>query len=195
MKKIIPQDAVLIPEEAQCVFRGVIYDVYQWQQKLFDGSESTFEMLRRPDTVSALCVVDDKIIVLTDKQPHRGVKTTFPGGRVDAPEALSDAIRREVHEETGYTFTNWRLVACTQPLVKIEWFIYVYLAWGVEDRAAPHLDAGEQIAVELRPFDVAREVACAQGSFVSESRSIFEVAQNVQELLNTPEFVGKVLER
>lgn len=51
MKKVIPDNAVLVPDAAQHVFEGMIFDVYQWPQKLFDGSEHTFEMLKRPDTV------------------------------------------------------------------------------------------------------------------------------------------------
>ena len=68
MKKVIPSDAVLVPNQAERVFKGMIFDVYQWPQKFFDGTEGTFEMLKRPDTVSVICVVDDKILVIDDEQ-------------------------------------------------------------------------------------------------------------------------------
>ena len=51
MREYIPQKAKLIPKQAECKFRGELFDVYQWPQKLFDGSMSTFEMLKRDDTV------------------------------------------------------------------------------------------------------------------------------------------------
>jgi len=33
MKKTIPADAVLVPDDAKRVFNGMIFDVYQWPQK------------------------------------------------------------------------------------------------------------------------------------------------------------------
>ena len=52
-ERVLPKGARLIPPEADRVFRGEIYEVYQWPQKMPDGSVETFEMLRRPDTVMA----------------------------------------------------------------------------------------------------------------------------------------------
>lgn len=36
-----------IPDHAELVFKGVLHDVYQWQQEAFDGSFLTFEAIRR----------------------------------------------------------------------------------------------------------------------------------------------------
>lgn len=38
-----------IPPNAQRVFSGKIFDVYQWPQPLFDGSIATFEVAKRLD--------------------------------------------------------------------------------------------------------------------------------------------------
>lgn len=46
-----------IPSHAVKVFSGVIFDVYQWQQELFNGETATFEALRRPSTVVIIPVV------------------------------------------------------------------------------------------------------------------------------------------
>ncbi len=78
VQKVVPAEATLVPDSAVCAFSGIIYDVYHGQQKLFDGSEMTFEMLRRADTVSAVCIDGDKIIVLQDEQPHRGLPYNIP---------------------------------------------------------------------------------------------------------------------
>ncbi len=48
---------VKIPSHAVKVFSGVIFDVYQWEQELFNGNVSTFEALRRPSTVIIIPVV------------------------------------------------------------------------------------------------------------------------------------------
>jgi ADP-ribose pyrophosphatase len=196
MKKIIPADAVLIPDSAKRVFEGVIYDVYQWPQELYDGSRATFEMLRRPDTVGALCVVDNNILVLNDEQPLRGVRLSFPGGRVDEGEAGTQyAIKREVREETGYEFDNWRLVQVWQPHTKIEWFVYYYVAWGVRSEVAPHLDAGEKITVQKLPFMKAKELVLNKAGYLGEAHSLFETAQTTDDLLALPEYSGNEIER
>ena len=70
MKKIVPSNAVLIPRHAKRVFKGEIFEVYQWPQEMFDGSIKTFEMVRRPDTVATIAVIEDKIIVLEEEQPN-----------------------------------------------------------------------------------------------------------------------------
>lgn len=196
MKKVIPQDAVLLPEGAKRVFEGMIFDVYQWPQKLFDGSDHTFEMLKRTDTVNAICVVDDKLLIIDDEQPHLGSRTSFPGGRIDEGDKnVEAAARREILEETGYTFQNWRLVRVWQPYRKIEWFVHVWLAWDVIDRQAPTPDAGEKIT--LRPVDFAtlKDLVIRRTGYLAESIGIFENLNGVEELLDLPEFVGQTVDR
>lgn len=106
MKKVIPNGSVLIPDNAVRAFQGMIFDVYQWPQKLYDGSEFTFEMLKRTDTVSVIGLVDGgKILVIDDEQPHLGSRRSFPGGRVDP----SDASRRSCHPAGGF----WKRPAIT----------------------------------------------------------------------------------
>ncbi|KKT71448.1 MAG: NUDIX hydrolase [Candidatus Moranbacteria bacterium GW2011_GWF1_44_4] len=58
-----------LPKNAKRVFRGVIFDVWQWKQKMFDGSLATFEKIKRPDTVNIVGVVGKRIIILRQKQP------------------------------------------------------------------------------------------------------------------------------
>ncbi len=195
VQKVIPENATLIPDQAERVFEGVIYDVYHWQQQLFDGSETTFEMLRRADTVSAICIVDDKLLVLQDEQPHRGLRTTFPGGRAEEDEDCLAAAKREVHEETGYSFRNWRLVHVFQPHTKVEQFVYLYLAWDGRREIEPHVDAGERIKVELLPFGHVKQLVEAKIGYMGESQKIFDTARNIHGLLALPEFVGKKVER
>ena len=104
MKKIVPNNAVLIPDNAQRVFKGVIYDVYQWPQTMFDGSTKTFEMLKRADTVEIIAVHDDKHVDLNEEQPHLPLHYTLPAGRHDVPgetELASMSGRRPGAEETG----------------------------------------------------------------------------------------------
>ncbi|HYH35987.1 MAG TPA: NUDIX hydrolase [Candidatus Saccharimonadales bacterium] len=196
MKKIIPEDSVLVPEGAKLVFQGKIFATYQWPQKLFDGSEYTFEMLKRTDTVSVICVVDGKLLVIDDEQPHLGTRRSFPGGRVDpTDDTVEAAAKREVLEETGYSLKNWKLLKVHQPYRKIEWFVHVFLAWDTADKQEPALDPGEKISVEQLSFDEVRSLAIGRKGYLGESSDIFEGAQNLDGLFDLPEFKGQEVDR
>lgn len=196
MKKVIPDHASLIPDNAQKVFTGQIFDVYQWPQELFDGTSHTFEMLKRPDTVVAICLVDNKILVINDEQPHFGSRKSFPGGRVDSTDSdIEAAARREVAEETGYSFNNWRLIKVSQPHLKIEWFIYLFLAWDAKDHQEPNLDPGEKINVEHCSFDELKTLVFNKAGYLGEVQETIGKLNSVEQLLALPEFGGQIVER
>jgi ADP-ribose pyrophosphatase len=195
MEKFVPRNAVLIPDQAKKVFEGAVFDVYQWPQRIFDGTTQTYEMLRPPDTAIGICIVNDRILVLQDEQPHRGLKQSFPGGRALDGEPIPEAVKREVAEETGYSFKNWRLLYVRQPDVKIEWFVHVFLAWDVEDHGLPHIDAGERIKVEQKTFDEVKHLVNTTFGYLSNSRALFNQVDNLNEFLDTPEFQGRTISR
>ena len=154
-ERVLPRDARLIPPKADCVFRGEIYEVHQWPQKMPDGSVKTFEMLRRPDTVMVIALDEaGDVLVIDEKQPGGIIRNNHLSvGRVDpSDESVLVAAQRELREETGCTFANWRLLDVVQMEKKIEWFTYLFLATGALHRAAQHLDAGENITVRSAPL-------------------------------------------
>lgn len=191
MKKLVPKNAVLIPENAERVFKGQIFDVYHWPQEMFDGSMATFEMLRRPDTTIVIGVADDKVLVIDDEQPHTGSRLGFPGGRVDTNEDTLTSAKREILEETGYEFNGWRLIKVVQPHSKIEWFIYFYLAWDGRKNAEPHLDAGEKIDVRMVPFTELKRMIFNKAGYLGNAIEIFEDVNSLGELKQLPEFSGQ----
>ncbi|KKU19914.1 MAG: NUDIX hydrolase [Candidatus Saccharibacteria bacterium GW2011_GWA2_46_10] len=196
MKKVVPKDAVLIPQQAKRVFAGQIFDVYQWPQKMFDGSTATFEMLKRPDTVIAICIIDDQILVIDYEQPNVGERIAFPAGRVDESDSSTlTAIQREVEEETGHQFNNWRLVYVYQPYVKLEWFVYFYLALDGQKTTEPRLDSGERITVRLVDFDKVKGLVYSGAGFLKQSKEVFENVNSLAELKNLPEFDGQEVDR
>ncbi len=195
MKKLVPADSVLIPPQAKKVFDGVIFQVYQWPQEMYDGTTETFEMLRRTDTIGAICIVDNKIIILEEEQPNNGKHTVFPAGRVESYDAdMLTSAKREVQEETGYSFNNWRLVKVSQPSKKIEWFVSVYLAWDVQEKTEQHLDGGEKITISLVEFDKLKTMVSDSVGYLGSNQDLFKNASSIEDLLNLPEYSGKFLE-
>lgn len=41
-----PKSKQPIPSFAKKVFKGIMFDVYQWQQKMFEGKLETFEKMK-----------------------------------------------------------------------------------------------------------------------------------------------------
>ncbi|MEO5690936.1 MAG: NUDIX hydrolase [Candidatus Saccharimonadales bacterium] len=167
-KRELPQRPILIPSDATQVFKGKLFDVYQWNQELFDGSFATFEMLRRPDTVITLALDDKGMVIASDEEQPGGIVRTdhLPAGRIDNtdPTTLA-AAQRELKEETGYEMQQWALVDVIQPESKIEWFVYFYVARGVSSMSTPSLDAGEKIQVKLIDYSRARNANTASSKF------------------------------
>jgi ADP-ribose pyrophosphatase len=196
MKKIIPKRSVLIPDDAEAVFHGNIFDVYQWPQALFDGSSHVFEMLKRPDTVVAICIVDGQILVIDDEQPHFGSRQSFPGGRVDdSDDSIEAAAKREVAEETGYSFKQWRLIQVHQPHNKIEWFVYLFIAWDEAAHDEPHLDPGEKITTKRYDFADIRTLALNKTGYIGDVEDLFRDLSSSEQLLTLPVFEGQSVDR
>lgn len=138
-----------IPKQAKQVFKGVIFDVYQWPQKMYDGSCKTFEMLKRADTVQIIAVTKDKKILLAkQKQPqYKKYFYSVLGGRVDKGETPLQAAKREMLEEAGYQSNDWELVATKALYHKIEWTMYNFVARDCKKISEQSLDAGEKIKI------------------------------------------------
>lgn len=116
----MPKKSKKLPKNAKRVFRGVIFDVWHWNQKMFDGSWATFEKLQWADTVNVIATAGEKIVVLRQKQPDwKKSKNTLAGGRVDEGELPLEAARRELLEETGYVSKKWKLWRKMNPYGKI----------------------------------------------------------------------------
>lgn len=185
MREYIPSDALLIPSNAKLAFSGKIFDVYQWPQKLFDGTTETFEMLRRKDTVKTIAIKDDKIVITHQKQPRKTWFYDVPGGRNDVPEENElAAAQRELREETGMSFRTWRLVEVHQPLMKIDWLVYTFLATDFDSQIAQDLDGGELIEVQAVSFDELKSLAQTEPRLAHDS--IIKNANSLNDLLSLP---------
>ncbi|MDP2709516.1 MAG: NUDIX hydrolase [bacterium] len=143
-----------LPKKAKRVFKGEIYEVWQWPQKMFDGSVAAFEMLKRPDTAQVIPIVDDKILILSQAQPNRPKPfLSLAGGRREKGETPLNAAKRELLEETGYVSRDWKLWHSVNPVHKIVWTVYTYIARDCLYWQPPQSDAGEKISAKLIGFE------------------------------------------
>lgn len=134
-----------IPKQAKRVYKGEIFEAYQWPQKMFDGSTETFEMIKRPDTVQIIPTIADKILMAKEEQPTQKRTFSFLGGRVDEGEDAMTAAKRELLEETGMVAKKWTLLKTEMPVTKMDWTVYYFIANDCVKITEPNLDPGEKI--------------------------------------------------
>ena len=188
----LPKGHKRFSEQATKVFSGTRFDVYQWQQKMFDGSQKTFEIVKRKDTVLVLPLLDEKIVMIEECQPHMdSPELTIVGGVVEQDEDIEAAARRELEEETGLTFDKFTLVDVSALNPQIEWFAYTFIATDLVGEKPKSLDAGEQNKVlHVAIAEMIRLVR--QGTFVHPPRIlerllIQEKAGEIANLFKHPE--------
>lgn len=149
-----PKSKQPIPENAKKVFKGVIFDAYQWEQEMYDGTKEVFEKLKRPDTVVVFAVLPDGKIILTEQeQPGKKPFIGATGGRIDEGEDVLSAAKRELLEESGYEAEEFILWDSQHPISKIDWVVYTFIAKGLRKVSDLHLDAGEKIKLLPVTFD------------------------------------------
>ncbi|OHA16100.1 MAG: hypothetical protein A3H57_02070 [Candidatus Taylorbacteria bacterium RIFCSPLOWO2_02_FULL_43_11] len=141
----LPPNTKRYSEKAKRVFKGVRFDIYQWEQEQFDGSKAIYEIAKRDDTVIIIPVIDDDVVMVREKQPHWGQEALVPvAGMVEPEENLKEAAKRELLEETGMMFDNFDLVYIEPVIPAVEWTAYTFIASGYQKTTDKKLDAGEK---------------------------------------------------
>ncbi|HOY46028.1 MAG TPA: NUDIX hydrolase [Candidatus Dojkabacteria bacterium] len=160
-----PKPIRSIPTNAKEVYKGKIFTLYQWQQEMFDGSTSTFEMLKRPDTVMIIPVTEDNRIILTRQEQPGHHFTGLAGGRLDRNETIIEAAQRELLEETGLKASTFELLNSFQPAgEKIDWFVFTLIARNCKKVQDQNLDSGEKVEIIEVDFEEFIEI-CLQEDF------------------------------
>jgi ADP-ribose pyrophosphatase len=144
-----------IPDNAIKVFEGIMFDVYQWEQELFDGTTATFEALKRQASVTIIAEVDGKILFNNEEQPGKPAFSALPGGRVEKDDTPLSAAQRELLEETGYESSDWTewFTADAGNMSKLEWNSHYFIARDCKKIKEPKLDAGEKVEAVFLTFE------------------------------------------
>lgn len=143
-----------IPSNAQIVFSGKMFTIYQWKQKLFNGDIEIFEKLKRADTVTVIPVTTDGKIVLSEQeQPGTEPFCGGLGGKIDEGELPLDAAKRELMEEAGMEAEQFIFWDAIQPTDKIDWTIFTFIARNCRIVRNQNMDPGEKIKLNYVTFD------------------------------------------
>lgn len=144
-----------IPGDATRVFEGVIYDVYQWEQEMFDGSFQTFERLyRKPSCIVIPFDEDGNVYYSKQSQPAHESGLCLFGGRSEEGETPLEAVKRELLEESGLVSDEWQVLDEVFSLeMKIDYELYYFLAKNCRKIQEPRLDNGEKIEVFKTSLD------------------------------------------
>ncbi|PIT98050.1 MAG: hypothetical protein COT71_02830 [Candidatus Andersenbacteria bacterium CG10_big_fil_rev_8_21_14_0_10_54_11] len=144
-----------LPSTAKKVFEGEIFHVWQWPQKLYDGSVVEFERLTRPNSAYAVGVLpDQKILLVEDMQPHWQFSQIAPtGGRVELDEDPAEAVRREFREETGYQIGQLLPWFTYDPSSLMQWSVHAFVGKDLLQAGPKKTDAGEHIQLLTCTFE------------------------------------------
>lgn len=135
-----------IPTNAKLVFKWKIFDVYQWEQIMFDWTTKIFEKLKRNDTIDVLAITQDKkILILEEKQPWRKPFLWLIWWTCENWETPLQTAKRELLEETWYISNEWKLFKKSQISSKIIYNSNIFIAKNCKKIQKQNLDEGWEI--------------------------------------------------
>lgn len=188
---MLPSTVGKIPEDAKRVFKGVIFDVYQWEQEMFDGSTATFEAVKRPASVEVIPVIGSKILLSFEEQPSKAATYGFFGGRPEEGEEFVETAKRELLEETGLKAQSVELLKDYIFSGKIEWHLCIFVAHDCEKTTEQKLDGGEKIEIREVNFDDFVKIASTD-DFYGPMHFKLELLRMKQDPAKLAEFKSKL---
>lgn len=120
-----------------------------------------FYVMEYPTWASAFALTKDNKVLMIKQYRHgiEEVTIEIPGGVVDDGEDSSDAIQRELLEETGYRFDSVEYMGkiCANPSTGNN-YLHMYIATGGEKVAEQKLDETEDVEVVIYTLDEVRQL-------------------------------------
>lgn len=118
-------------------------------------------VLEYPNWVNAIAVTKENKIILVRQYRHGGdiISLEVPGGVIDGDESPETAIKRELLEETGYSFYHIEPLVTTYPNpATANNVTFTYLLTGGTKTHSQHLDEHEILQVEEYSIEDVRKL-------------------------------------
>jgi ADP-ribose pyrophosphatase len=130
--------------------------------KLQNGAiKDDYYVLEYPNWVNAIALTKENKIILVRQYRHAAdiISLELPGGVIDGDETPETAIKRELLEETGFSFTSCELLATLYPNPATATNkTYTYLLKEGIKTHAQHLDEHEFLTVEEYTLDEVKQL-------------------------------------
>jgi len=110
-----------------------------------------YYVLEYPNWVNAVALTEENKLILVRQYRHGAdiISLEIPGGVIDGDEAPEEAIKRELLEETGYSFSKAELISTAYPNPATATNVtYTYLLTGGIKTQDQALDEHEILEVE-----------------------------------------------
>lgn len=119
------------------------------------GQAIQFFLMDGLDWVNVIALTDDQQVILVKQYRHGSESFTLeiPGGCVEKDEDPRDSAIRELMEETGYKCDRISKLGAVHANPAMQSMrCHIFVAHGCKKTAAPSLDPGEDIKVEVIPL-------------------------------------------
>ena len=143
----------------ELVQRCRIFDLHRLRRRSPEGQEVGIYLLDTPDWITVIPVVpkdgeDHFLMVRQFRQGSGSVTMEFPAGTVERGEDPETTARRELAEETGYSFERLTLLGKVNPNPAfLNNTFHAYLAECVSGIRGQDLDEHEHIHIRLVPAE------------------------------------------
>lgn len=156
----------------EILVEGLLLKAHRDEVRLPDGSMGIREYLRHPGAVVMVPLFPDGSTLLVRQYRYAPGKvfTELPAGKLDGHEPLSEAVQRELAEETGYRCNEMILLSDFYPCIGYSdermWLYLVYNLTPVEAET----DADEFLEKVRIPFTQA--VSMVHTGHISDMKSM-----------------------
>jgi len=84
-------------------------------------------------------------LISTQEQPGKQPYIGLLGGMLENREDFIEGAKRELLEESGYTFKTYEILMAERPVSKMDFVLHILIVKDCKKIAEQHLDRGEKI--------------------------------------------------
>lgn len=149
--------------ERKLLLHTPVFDVNVQHEIAPNGVEGDYIAMTAPDWVQTIAVYEGQFVLVRQwRHSSETVSLEFPGGVADEGGDPAESASRELLEETGFKVGKLTHLGSVSPNPALFCNrFHVYLAEGLTQTGAQHLDDDELLTYELMPID---EVVASYGT-------------------------------